>query len=91
MKMKKIFFALALCASFAATHAAFADRWTTPNNGALSAMTMPSGDVMLKVQLPKTAFAMMDRNMKANHNSCTIQEIYPGATDTMILVCGPSA
>jgi hypothetical protein len=89
--MKKALFALALCASLAGTHAAFADRWTVPNNGTLSAMTMPSGDVMMKVQLPQAAFAMMDRNMKANHNTCTIKEIYPGATYTMILVCGPSA
>ena len=89
--MKKAVFALALCASLAGANAALADRWIVPNNGTLSAMAMPSGDVMLKVQLPKTAFAMMDRNMKANHNTCTIKEIYPGATDTMILVCGPSA
>lgn len=52
---------------------------------------MPSGDVMLKVELPKTAFAMMNRDTKARHDTCIIKEIYPGATDTMILVCGPTA
>ncbi len=60
-------------------------------NGAVSAVMMKDGAVMMKVEMPAKEFDVINRDMKANHKTCTIEEIYPGETDTMILVCGDGA
>jgi nitrate reductase alpha subunit len=86
--MKHMLFAGALCVGLAASGSAFADRWVTPVNGTVSAVAMSGGQVMMKIQLPKKEFQMIDRNMKANDRACIIQETYYAAADTMILVCG---
>jgi hypothetical protein len=86
--MKKVFFAAALCMGLAASGPAFADRWVEPINGTLSAMTMQDGQVMMKIQLPAKEFQIVNRDMKANNNSCIIKEVYTGSPNTMILVCG---
>jgi hypothetical protein len=79
--MKKILFVATLCAGVVSAGAAFAERWVEPINGSVSA-------VMMKIRLPAKEFQVMDRDMKANDNSCIIKEIYGGSPDTMILVCG---
>ena len=86
--MKKALFAATICAGLAASGSAFADRWVEPLNGTVSAVTMPDGDVMMKIQLPAKEFHIIDRDMKANDNSCIIKEIYSGSLNTMVLVCG---
>jgi hypothetical protein len=86
--MKRMIFAAALCAATAvAAPAAFADRWQAPINGNVSAVMMPDGDVMMKVQMPAAEFTAMDTAMKAGHKTCMIEHIYPDAWNTMILVC----
>jgi hypothetical protein len=86
--MKTAIFAAVLCVGLASGGSAFADRWVEPVNGTVSAVMMPDGDVMMKIQLPAKEFQVVDRDMKANNDSCTIKEIYAGSPDTMILVCG---
>jgi hypothetical protein len=86
--MKKILFVATLCAGVVSAGAAFAERWVEPINGSVSAVMMPDGEVMMKIRLPAKEFQVMDRDMKANDNSCIIKEIYGGSPDTMILVCG---
>jgi hypothetical protein len=86
--MKTAIFAAALAIGLSTSGSAFADRWVEPLNGTLSAMTMPDGEVMMKIQLPSKVFQIVDRDMKANNNTCVIKEVYPGAANTMILVCG---
>jgi len=86
--MKRSLFAAVLCAGVVFSSAAFADRWITPVNGTVSAVMMPGGEVMMKLQLPSAAFEMISRDMKQSEKTCKIQEIYPDAKDTMILVCG---
>jgi hypothetical protein len=85
--MKRIFFAAALCAGAAFTHPALAERWVAPVNGNVSAVMMQDGDVMMKVQIPEKEFQALGRDMKSDAGSCRIKDIYPGETDTMILVC----
>jgi len=85
--MKQVFFAVALCVGLASAGSAFAERWVTPVNGSVSAVTMPDGAVMMKVKIPAAEFLIISRDMKKAPPVCKVQEIYPGATDTMILVC----
>ncbi len=64
--------------------------WALPDNGTMSAMMMKDGDVMMKVQVPHDEFmAMTSAVSTTRHSTCVVKEIYPGATDTMILVCKP--
>jgi hypothetical protein len=86
--MKATIFAATLCAGLAFSGSAFAERWVEPVNGTVSALTMPDGDVMMKIQLPAKEFQIVDRDMKRNDNVCVVNQIYSGASDTMILVCG---
>jgi hypothetical protein len=85
--MKRMIFAAALCAATAFAGPALADRWQAPINGNVSAITMPDGDVMMKVQVPAAQFTAMDTAMRAGHKICMIEHIYPDAWNTMILVC----
>ncbi|HQT64208.1 MAG: hypothetical protein B7Z75_08995 [Acidocella sp. 20-57-95] len=66
---------------------AFADGQGEHPNGTVAASMMTDGSVKMMVTMPAKEFQAMDSAMKAGHNACTIQEIYPGATDTMVLVC----
>ena len=52
-----------------------------------SAVMMTDGAVMMKVQMPAPEFTAMSTGMKAGRKTCTIQNIYPDAWNTMILVC----
>jgi hypothetical protein len=85
--MKQYIFAAAIAASMAAAPAAFAERWVAPVNGTVSAVMMQDGDVMMKIKLPATAFKAMTADMASGGKTCTIQNIYPDALNTMILVC----
>jgi len=85
--MKKTILAAALVVAGAGlAHPALADHWSAPMNGMASSVVMPDGDVMMKVQMPPKAF---DAMLAAMHQAggCAIQEIYPDAHNTMILVC----
>jgi hypothetical protein len=86
--MRNILFAATLCVGVVSAGAAFAERWVEPLNGTVSAVMMPDGDVMMKIQLPAKEFQVVNRDMKANDNSCIIKEIYSGSPNSMILVCG---
>jgi hypothetical protein len=85
--LKPIFGAALLVAGTAFAHPAFAEKWVTPNNGAVSAVMMQDGAVMMKVQMPAAAFNAMTTAMR-NGRACKIEHIYPDALNTMILVCG---
>jgi hypothetical protein len=61
--------------------------WTAPVNGTVSAVMMSDGDVMMKVQIPAKEFAAVSAAMKDGHKDCTVEEIYPGARNSMIVVC----
>ena len=56
-------------------------------NGTVMASMMKSGDVQMMVSMPDKEFQAMSKAMKAGHDSCQVKEIFPGATDTMVLVC----
>jgi nitrate reductase alpha subunit len=87
--MKKILFAATVCIGIVtAKSPAFADRWVEPVNGTVSAVMMTDGEVMMKIHLPDKEFQVVNRNMRANNNSCIIKEIYSDSPDTMILICG---
>ncbi len=87
--MKKVFFAAALCAFAATSGAAFAERSVFPANGMVSASMMKDGEVKLMVKMPAAEFVAMKADMKdPKGDECKIMSIYPGETDTMILVCG---
>jgi hypothetical protein len=85
--MKRMIFAAALCAATAFAGPALADRWQAPVNGNVSAVMMNDGDVMMKVQVPAKEFTAIDTAMKVGHKTCMIEQIYPDAWNTMILVC----
>jgi len=86
--MKRMIFAAALCAATAcAAPSAFADRWQAPINGNVSAVMTTDGAVMMKIQMPTQEFTAMDNAMKAGHKTCMIENLYPDAWNTMILVC----
>jgi len=78
---------LVLLAGMAAGAPAFAERWVTPVNGTVSAVMMPDHSVMMKIKMPPAAFKAMEQSMQAGQD-CKLKEIYPGATNTMVLVCG---
>jgi hypothetical protein len=84
--MKKLFVAALLLAGTAVVNPALAERWSAPMNGMASTVMMPDGTVMMKVQMPPKEFEAMVAAMHAG-NGCMIQEIYPDAHNTMILVC----
>jgi hypothetical protein len=86
--MRKAIFAIALCTGVALSGSASAERWVAPVNGTVSAVMMPDGDVMMKIQLPAKEFEFMDRDMRGNNNTCIIKEVYSASPNTMILVCG---
>lgn len=83
---RNLFFAAALCAGSAFAAPAFADRWVEPNNGTVSAIMMPDGAVMMKLQVPAGEFKALDTAMTSG-GGCKIEHIYPDALNTMILVC----
>jgi hypothetical protein len=84
--MKRLFCAALLLTGAALTHPAFADRWVAPNNGTVSTVMMQDGSVMMKVEMPGPEFHAMTAAMH-NGGSCMIEQIYPDAHNTMILVC----
>lgn len=86
--MTKRIFAAVLGFGMACAGPALAERWVEPVNGTVSAVMMPDGAVMMQVQIPQKEFLGIGRDMKAGHDVCTIKEISPDATNTMILVCG---
>jgi hypothetical protein len=88
IEMKYAISSLVLLAGLAAGAPAFAERWVTPVNGSVSAVMMQDGAVMMKVQMPPKEFNAMQEHMKAGEDNCRLMEIYPGATDTVILTCG---
>jgi hypothetical protein len=85
--MKRMIFAAAFCAATAFAGPALADRWQAPVNGNVSAVMMSDGDVMMKVQVPAKEFTAIDTAMKAGRKTCMIEQVYPDAWNTMILVC----
>lgn len=89
--MKYAISSLVLLAGMALGGPAFADRWVTPVNGNVSAVMMKDNAVMMKIQMPAEEFKAMGEAMKMGHDNCRVQEIYPGASNTMILVCGGGA
>ena len=86
--MRNILFAATLWVGVVSAGSAFAERWVEPLNGTVSAVMMPDGEVMMKIQLPAKEFQAVTRDMKANDNSCIVKEVYAGSRDTLILVCG---
>jgi hypothetical protein len=89
--MKNILFTAALCAGIAAAGAARADRWVEPINGTLSAIMVPDGDVMMKIQIPSAEYTAIAGMMKAGKKTCTV--FHPSFTTvppSLILVCGPT-
>ena len=84
--MKRIIFATAFCAA-AFAGPALADNWKEAVNGSVSAVPMADGAVMMKIEVPAKDFGMLVTNMKAGHKTCMIEQIYPDAWNTMILVC----
>jgi len=84
--MKKFLCAALLLGGTALAHPAFAEKWVTPDNGTVSTITMPDGNVMMKVQMPPAQFAAMTKMME-HGRACMIEHIYPDALNTMILVC----
>jgi hypothetical protein len=85
--MKRMIFAAAFVAATAFAGPALADRWQAPINGNVSAVMMTDGAVMMKVQMPAKEFTAISTGMRAGHKTCTIQNLYPDAWNTMILVC----
>jgi len=85
--MKRMIFAAVLCTATALAGPALAEHWQGPINGNVSAVTMSDGDVMMKVEIPAQQFTELDTAMKAGHKTCTIQQIYPDAKNTLIMVC----
>jgi hypothetical protein len=81
--MKRMIFAAALCAATAFAGPALADRWQAPVNGNVSAVMMNDGGVMMKIQMPEAEF----NALKTGPANCHIENIYPDAHNTMILVC----
>jgi hypothetical protein len=86
--MKIAVFAAAVFACVASSGSAYAERWVQPVNGTVSAVTMPDGDLMMKIALPAQEFQIVSREMKRNLNTCVIKEIYPDSPNTMVLICG---
>jgi hypothetical protein len=87
--MKHTLFALALCAGMLSAGSALADRWVTPNNGTVSTIMLPDGDVMMKVQIPGAEFAAITGMMETKKNTCTLFHMSQGAIpNSFILVCG---
>jgi len=84
--MKKTFLAALLLAGASFAHPALADRWVAPTNGVVSTVMMPDGAVMMKIEMPPKEFDAMVAMMHTD-SGCKIQEIYPDAHNTMILVC----
>ncbi len=82
----KIFGAL-LGLGMLVTAPAFAEGQGEHPNGTVHASMMSNGDVQLMVTMPSKEFQALGRAMKTGHEACVVQEIYPGATDTMILTC----
>jgi hypothetical protein len=96
--MSKKLILAAFAASLTCSAAALADSqdlfgyWTAPVNGSVSAVMMKDGDVMMKVKVPPKEFEAMMVNMKnGGSEMCKIEEIYPDAKNTMILVCRPGS
>ncbi len=85
--MTKMILAAVAALGLAYAAPALADGQGEHPNGTVAASMMTDGSVKLMVKMPAKEFQAMDSAMKAGHDSCTIQAIYPGATDTMILVC----
>jgi hypothetical protein len=83
--MKKILCAALLLAGTAIAHPALAEKWVTPNNGTVSSVMMDDGAVMMKIKMPPKEFAAMQQMMATGN--CKIENIYPDALNTMILVC----
>lgn len=85
--MKYAISTMVLLAGMAFGGPAFADRWVTPVNGTVSAMMMPDHSVMMKIKMPPEEFNAMKQSLQGGQD-CKLKEIWPGATDTMVLVCG---
>lgn len=58
------------------------------DNGSVSAKMMSDNHtVMMKIKLPHDAFLTMTAQNAGHPMNCSVKEIYPGVSDTMILVC----
>jgi hypothetical protein len=92
--MTKKLIAAAIAATFSLTAPALAhgdaSSWKAPVNGTVSAIIMQDGDVMMKVQVPPMVFGAISRDMKTNTEYCHVQQINPGAKNSMILICHPA-
>lgn len=87
--MKTLLFTTVLCAGIAAAGAASADRWVEPINGSVSAIMVPDGAVMMKIQVPSMEYTAITGMMKDGKNTCTI--IKTATTNrplSFLLVCG---
>ena len=80
--------ASALCAAPSFAQEYEISNWTAVDNGEISAVMPDSNHVMMKITVPHAAFMSLKGDMNNGNNGCRIQNIYPGVTDTMILVCG---
>ena len=90
--MKFVYFSTALCLGLASTGPVFARTdQPAPVNGTVSAVMMPNGDVMMEIKLPPAASQAIGRDMRQSHNICVIKAADTGATNTMVLVCGPGS
>lgn len=85
--MKYLISSLVLLVGMAAGGSAFAERWVGPVNGTVSAVMMPDHSVMMKIKMPPTEFNAMKQSLQGGQD-CKLKEIWPGASDTMVLVCG---
>ena len=86
--MRRVLLVIFICATAAYTIPALArSGWMTSTNVILSSEIMPSGDVMMKVSMPKKDWLGLGRDMAASNGICKIQDVTPGDMTTMLLVC----
>ncbi len=64
-----------------------ADFGTHFSNGRATTI-MKDGVVMTKITVPAAEMTMIMKMMKDGDDTCTISEVSPGETNTVVLVCG---
>jgi hypothetical protein len=64
-----------------------ADFGTHFSNGRATTI-MKDGMVMTKITVPAAEMAMIMKMMKDGDDTCMIDEVSPGETNTVVLVCG---
>jgi hypothetical protein len=86
--MKRTLLSAMLCLGAVFTLPAFArGGWVQTTNVIMSYETLPSGDVTMKVSMPKAEWLGMGRDMRESNGVCRITSVTPGDTTTMILIC----